>query len=154
MLHLELLWNIGYIFHIVQYILIAYSIHKSQHPLIPTPPSTPYFPLPTGNHKFVPCICESASFWFCSLVCCIQIQIPHTLIVFCREVWSPEAKEATHIWVRVTRNKDTLGRHEILEIHGVGLSDGTPFSVPLIFLCQRSHCLCRYWDPSHLILDS
>ena len=35
--------------------------------------SAPIFPFPTGNHLFVLCTCESASFPLHSLVCCIYL---------------------------------------------------------------------------------
>ena len=51
MFHLQLLQNIGYILHVVQYILVAYFIHNSLYLLISYPNFAPsVFPLPTGNH--------------------------------------------------------------------------------------------------------
>ena len=50
-LHLWLLWNIGYVPCVVQYILVAYFIHNSLYLLISYPYVTPLpSPLPTGNH--------------------------------------------------------------------------------------------------------
>ena len=78
-LHLQLLQYIGCIPCVVQCILVAYLPQAQQ--LLPLNPlrlslALLPFPLHTGNHSFVLCICESVSFVLYSLVCFI-FQIPH-----------------------------------------------------------------------------
>ena len=51
--------NIGYIPPVIQNILVAYFISHRFYLLI-----LKTSPLPTGNHEFVLCICEFASFCY------------------------------------------------------------------------------------------
>ena len=68
-LHLQLLYDMGYIPCAVQYILVSYLFYTQQSaPLNPLPYLAPApFPLPIRNHQFVLYICESISFLFTSL---------------------------------------------------------------------------------------
>ena len=65
------------VFPVIQYMLRAYFTPNSLNLLIPYPCIAPLpCALPTGNHQFVLYVCESTSFLYQSLVCCI-FQIPH-----------------------------------------------------------------------------
>ena len=48
--HLQFLQNIGYIAHVIQYMIIAYLIHNCLHLLTLHPCVAPASPLPIGNH--------------------------------------------------------------------------------------------------------
>lgn len=63
MLHLKLLKYMSCISCAAQYVLVTiYFMHRSLYILIPFPSSfPPLFPLLSGNHQFVLCICESVS---------------------------------------------------------------------------------------------
>ena len=74
---------IGCIPYVVQYILVAYFIHRNLYLLIPFPWIVLLpFPLPSDNHWFVLCICESASFFFVFTVSYILYMWYHIVLFF------------------------------------------------------------------------
>ena len=84
--HLQLSQNIGYIPHVVQYILVAYLTPNGLYLLLPYPyiaPPPSLSPLVITSLFYV---CESASFLLYSLVCCIFLDSTckwcHTVFVF------------------------------------------------------------------------